>query len=221
MQQLLLDFPHNTQYLTEDYIVTDSNSAAYDIISSWPYRWGVYPYQYFVLLHGSNSSGKTHLAHIWQRRSRAYFVNPNEELLEPILDNYGYFILEDIDNKIWEENYLFHIFNKFHELKKYTLFTSKLSPLEINFTLKDLNSRIKSILSISIACPSEELLKIMLLKHFSERELKVPLEVINFLVTRIPRECSEIIHIVDLIDKAALLNKRNITIPLVKDILEV
>jgi chromosomal replication initiation ATPase DnaA len=219
MQQLLLDFPHHKQYFKHDFITADANQKAYDFILQWPENWGVNPYPYAVILYGPEGCGKTHLTHIWQREANAYFVSPNEDITAP-LDHYNCFILEDIDNKVWDETYLFHCFNQFNEHKKFTLFTTREMPSEIKFVLKDLKSRINSLFSLNILPPSEELIKIMLLKHFSERDLKVSLDVVNFLITRISRAFPEVINIVNLLDKAALLHKRNITIPLVKDVLE-
>ncbi|MDF2964854.1 MAG: hda [Rickettsiaceae bacterium] len=220
MQQLLLDFPHNKQYFKEDFITTEANQIAYDYITNWPENWGVNPYKYAIIISGPAGCGKTHLAHIWQRESKAYFISPNEDLSVK-LSHYESFILEDIDNKIWDETYLFHIFNQLHEAKKYALFTTQLRPVEISFILADLKSRLNSLFSLNITCPSDELMKIMLLKHFSERELKVSLDVVNYLASRIPRTFSEVTNIVDLLDKTALLQKRNITIPLVKDVLNI
>jgi chromosomal replication initiation ATPase DnaA len=218
MQQLLLDFPHPKQYFKEDFISTPENQVAYDVICNWPATWGVDPYSFAIIISGPEACGKTHLAHIWQRKANAYFVSPNEDLSNK-LDQFDSFILEDIDNKIWDQIYLFHSFNKLHENKKFTLYTSQIKPIEINFQLKDLRSRINSIFNLEVSYPSDELVKIMLLKHFSERELKVSLDVINFLVARIPRTFSQIANIVNILDKAALLQKRNITIPLIKNVL--
>ena len=218
MQQMLLDFVHPKQFLKADFIVTEVNISAYDYVINWPLNWGVAPYSNALLIHGPSGCGKTHLAFIWQQETNAYLVGPDEDLTI-IIDKFENFIFEDIDHKIWDEIYLFHTFNLLHEKHKFILYTSSNFPNEISYKLPDLKSRFNSIMSVGITYPSDELIKIILMRYFSEYKLKITLEVLNYMAIRVPRIFAEIKNIVALIDKIALAEKRNITIPLVKYVL--
>lgn len=89
-----------------------------------------------------------------------------------------------------------------------------------NFILQDLTSRLSAVLTIKLHRPDDEMMKIVLMKAFSERSLKVSTEIINYLSSRLTREFSIIHDTVKLIDKYSLEHKRNITIPLLKELLK-
>ncbi len=88
------------------------------------------------------------------------------------------FILEDVQN-IKDEAMLLHCYNYMKENDKRLLITSSISPKKLNFKLKDLSSRILSTISVKILPASEELLRIMLIKQFSDKQLKIDLKVIK------------------------------------------
>ena len=54
--QLALDLPHRQALGAEDFLVGDSNSAAVDVIDSWP-DWP----NHAVIVCGSAGAGKSHL----------------------------------------------------------------------------------------------------------------------------------------------------------------
>ena len=59
-KQYLLKFASKAYFGEEDFLVTSCNEVAYKAIKLWPY------WQHFALnIFGPESSGKTHLAHIW------------------------------------------------------------------------------------------------------------------------------------------------------------
>ncbi len=211
MRQYSLDFKAKQNYLEEDYITTSSNLAASNLILNFPTIWGVSPYPRTLLLIGPKASGKTHLAHIWAKKANAEFVT---SLNHEDGNKDSNIIVDDIEN--YEEEDLFHLFNHAHEERKYLLMTSSSKP---SFALPDLQSRLNSISTLYLDLPDEQLVKILLMKGFSNRSIKVNIEVIDYLSTRINRDFYSIEQIIEELDKLALSDKRKITIPLIKDFL--
>jgi chromosomal replication initiation ATPase DnaA len=202
MQQSILNFKYNEEYKTEDFIVSQSNQVAFDILHNFQKSWGTSLYPYTLLITGPKGSGKTHLAHIWQGIS-----------LENIT-------VENIDatNTLDEED-LLHIFNSCNENKKFLLLTSALPANQIQFKLPDLDSRIKSIMEVKIYEPDDYLVKMILFKHFSKRSIKIEDNVMNYLESRLPRNFNEINLQINLLDEASLRHKKDITIPFIRKIL--
>lgn len=181
-------------YKTENFIVSSSNSEAYNIITNWPNSWGVKPYDKALLLIGPKSSGKTFLTKIWPGS------NHNE-------------IYEDID-QIKNEEDLLHIFNICAEDNKYLLLTAAAKP---QFKLPDLASRINSINKININQPDDKLIKLLIFKLFSNYSLIVNQDVINYLLHQLPRNFAYIENFIGYVNKQALTQKRRVTIPLIKE----
>ena len=88
------------------------------------------------------------------------------------------------------------------------------------FKLKDLKSRLKTFYHVSISDPDDEMIKIILTKLLIEKQfiIKNP-EIFEFLVNRIERSYQSIYNLVDKLDKLSLEKKRQLTIPLIKEIL--
>ena len=64
------------------------------------------------------------------------------------------------------------------------------------------------------------LMAVVLTKLFSDRQIFVPQEVVQFLLPRLERSFAAIRDIVDEIDRKALAEKRKVTVPLVRDIFD-
>ncbi|KJV57527.1 bacterial dnaA family protein [Orientia chuto str. Dubai] len=216
--QHIINFQNNPQYLEDDYIISSSNFNAYNLIKNWPSRWGIAPYSKSLLVYGPPSSGKTYLANIWQKCANAVFISSSNNNIDQFYQAKQSFIIEDIDKKPWSEKKLLHIFNMLHENNKFLMLTCCTYPT--NFILADLASRISSILTIKLYQPDNEMTKIILMKLFSERSLKVSTKIINYLALRLTREFSVIQQTVELLDKYSLEYKRNITIHLLKKFLK-
>jgi chromosomal replication initiation ATPase DnaA len=87
-------------------------------------------------------------------------------------------------------------------------------------TLPDLRSRLATANVTEILPPDDMLLQVLLIKQFSDRQLRVPGEVVTFILRRMERSFEAARSIVDRVDRAALAERRNITLPLVRDVLE-
>lgn len=221
ISQLAFDFVQNYNYDIENFIISSANEQAFNMIEQWP-NWGNNLYANILLLTGINGCGKTHLAHIWQNISKAKFIHLNH--MSTIL-NYNSltsncYIIENIDNMtVDHEEILFHIINHVAYNGGYLLITSSYNPHQINIKLADLSSRIKALPHIKIQEPDSELLTTILIKNFTDRQVRINTLVINYILNNIDRSFNELNKIIELIDKKSLIEKRNITIPLVKEIL--
>ena len=76
------------------------------------------------------------------------------------------------------------------------------------------------VCSVSIHAPDDMLLNAVLVKMFMDRQLEVSEEVLNYISTRIERSFSYIRQLVERADKIALAEKKGITIPVIRRVLE-
>ncbi len=193
------------RYSPHDFIFSKCNIELKTIIETLPNSAGINPYPNIMLLTGGRRSGKTHFSCVFQEKSCASYITPDES----IEDLHGkYFIMDDIDKGFTEEK-LFHLFNYFCENNKIALFICENYN---NFKLKDLTSRLSSVRVFNINVPDDVMIKTLVTKHLLARSLHVSDEVIKFLIMRIPRNFESIFKFVDFIDKLSLEQKRNITV---------
>ena len=206
--QLVLDLPHREALGAEDFFVSQSNASAVDFIDTWP-QW---PHSAAVVV-GPKGCGKSHLAHVWQLRSGAQFLNASDvvEASIPSLQERQGVIVEDIDAGLGDERALFHILNLARETQFSVLVTAKRPPGELSISLPDLRSRLRALPVISIAMPDQSLLKAVLVKLFSDRQVAIEPSIVNYLSTRMERSMEAANQIVRAIDDLALAQKRPIT----------
>src|SRR5580704_550383 len=68
-KQYPLPLPHREAMEADDFMITDSNREAVAWIDRWPEWTG-----HCLIVYGPAGAGKTHLAHVWQTKSRGKFV---------------------------------------------------------------------------------------------------------------------------------------------------
>ncbi|MFP3035620.1 MAG: DnaA ATPase domain-containing protein [Wolbachia sp.] len=206
--QLNLFNNNQADYSRQNFIILDENKHVYhSVIDDLSWK--------CLILFGPKSSGKTHLAHIWQSMNDAIFINVNNFISEIRYSNA--FILEDIQN-IQDEAMLLHCHNYMKENNKRLLITSSTSPNKLNFKLKDLSSRILSTIIVKIPSASGELLRIMLMKRFSDKQLKIDLKVIDYILARVERSFHSINEIIEKIDDESMGS--NVTLPFISALLK-
>ena len=213
MQQLFFKFPIKSEYLAEDFLITAANYEAFTYLNQWP-NWGDTVYSKIILLYGDSGSGKTHLAYIWKNLTDAKIITlPSDKIF-----THKSLILEDIDNL--EQESLLHVINLAQENQQYLLLTACLSPMQLKFSLADLRSRILAIPAIAIASPDNDLLRAILLKYLSDRQLEIHSASIDYIIMRIDRSFSMLRKFIDELDRLSKSSKRSITIPLIKQVME-
>lgn len=207
-QQLTLDFPHRPALGAEDFFVSSSNRAAVELIDNWP-NWP----NLVMYLEGSNSSGKSHLAHVWQVASKAVIVSADSLSRAQLqLLNIGQpLVIEDMDRGIIDEHALFHLINLSKEHEFHLLFTGAVAPGRLEIELPDLRSRMRAMAVVQIDAPDEMLLRTMLIKQFEDRQLDVSPNLIEYILPRMERSFSGLMQLTTQLDQLSLSTGRKIT----------
>ena len=215
LNQLLLDFDVKKNFTNHDYYVSKSNFFAFNIIDKWP-KWE----KKILNICGEKFSGKTHLANIFKLKSKAFFVNENDlnnDLFTKI-KLYETIIIDDFSNII-DENLIYSIFNLVDQDNKFLLINSHVPLSKLNFKLPDLSSRSKNTLIAKIDAPDDDLIYALILKNFSDRQIKIEKKIIEFIIKRIDRSYSKISEFIYKIDELSLKKKKPINLKTIKEIL--
>jgi chromosomal replication initiation ATPase DnaA len=215
--QLILDLPLRPALGASDFFVAPSNRAAVDMIDLWP-GWP----QASVAVVAPPHAGKTHLANVWLLRSGAARLTANALRVSdvPPAAAHGAVLVEDLHAGIADERALFHLLNAVREHKLTMLLTSRTPPGELAVHLPDLRSRLRALPVVTIAPPDEVLLKAVLVKLFTDRQLSVEPGLIGYLATRMERSMEAAATVVAEIDRAAMASHRKVTRALAAKVLE-
>ena len=215
LNQLLLEFDIKKNFNDHDYYVSDSNYFAFNLIDKWP-KWE----KRILNISGERFSGKTHLANIFKSKTSALFLNENQI-------NYDIFkkiklhesiIVDGFSNNI-DEKLIYSILNLVDQDSKYLLINSETPLGEINFDLPDLASRSKNLLHAKIEPPNDDLIFAIILKNFSDRQIKLEKKIIEFIINRIDRSYRKISEFIYKIDELSLKKKKPINLKTIKEIL--
>ena len=215
LNQLLLEFDHKIEFNEHDYYVSKSNFFAFNLIQNWP-NWE----KKILNISGDKFSGKTHLAKIFQNKSKALYLtkkNINEDIFK-IIKLKETIIIDDFEI-IENEKLLYSLFNLIYQDNKYLLILSNKSINEINFKLEDLNSRAKNCIFAKIENPEDDLIFAIILKCFSDRQIKLEKKIVEFIIKRIDRSYGKIYEFIYKVDQLSLKKKKPINFKTIKEIL--
>ncbi len=215
LNQLLLDFDIKTNFNDHDYYVSASNYFAFNLIDKWP-KWE----KRILNISGEKFSGKTHLANIFKSKTSALFLNENQindEVFKKIKLHES-IIIDGFTNTI-DEKLTYSILNLIDQDSKYLLIISATPLSEINFDLPDLTSRSKNLLHAKIESPDDDLIFAIILKNFSDRQIKLEKKIIEFIINRIDRSYSKISDFIYKIDELSLKKKKPINLKTIREIL--
>ena len=217
LDQLLLNFNFSKNYKKDDFFVSKSNFFAFNLLDTWP-KWE----KNIINVCGEKYSGKTHLSEIFLNKNKGKILDSKKFIFNESynLKIYQNIILEDFNNDIDEES-IFSLINFVDQNNKYLVINS-LKPInEMYFNLKDLKSRAKNSLVAKIEDPDDQLIKVLLAKNFSDRQIKIDNKLIEFAVKRITRSYGKIFEFIYKIDEMSLKMKKSIDLKTVKKVLKV
>ena len=117
------------------------------------------------------------------------------------------------------EEILFHLINNSRQRQHPLLLTASLAPGHLQIDLADLKSRLSALVVATMLPPCDMLMRAILVKLFTDRQLKTDEKVVSYLVSRLERSFLSLNEIVSTIDRTTLSRKAPITVPMVREIM--
>jgi chromosomal replication initiation ATPase DnaA len=215
-RQLALALEHSESFARDDFVEGAANSAALALIDRWP-DW---PNRTVVLV-GPEGSGKSHLAAIWAAAAGARFVSSRalHEVHLPSTLATGAVVVEDLAPGSIDERALFHLLNLVREDDAFALLTAQTPPAGWKLATRDLASRLRALPTVKLAPPDDAMLRVVIVKLCSDRQLLPDEALVNYLTTHIERSFSSARDVIAALDREALRQKRPVTRTLAAEML--
>ena len=207
IKQKSFNYQFNNNLNEFNYFVNETNFNAFNILINNKNQ--------LSFLYGPNKSGKSFLSNIWLKKFDAIKLNNNFEF--PLLNKQN--ILID-DFLFFKEETVFHLVNNciLNNLK--ILITSNKKMNDIKFKFNDLSSRLRTFSYLEINQPNDEMLLTILTKLLIDKQFIIKShDIFDYILRRIDRSYEGIYEIVNKLDILSLEKKRQLTIPLIKEIL--
>ena len=206
-KQKIISYTFKNNINELNFFVNETNFHAFNKLINLESR--------FTFLYGPKKSGKSFLAHIWKNKYNANNLSNNFEDLIKKKDN---ILIDDLHS--FDQEIIFHLVNYciLNNLK--ILITSPFKINDINFQFNDLPSRLKTFSFLEINNPDDEMLITVLTKLLLDKQFIVNSnDIFEYILRRVERSYKGIHDIVDKLDVLSLEKKRQLTIPLIKEIL--
>ena len=216
MSQLVFKFPFKTKYYDQDYYVSSNNFSAYKLIEGWP-NWP----QKWVNIFGPRGCGKTHLANILRKKINSVEILDAKKINSEIMSKFNNFdclIIEDFQNNI-KENLFYSILNQSKQFNNYILINSNFPIKEMQFKTEDLKSRTDSFLGLGIELPTDNLLRVIISKTFSDKQINISPKITEYIIKNIDRSYEKVFKFIKDIDNLSLSSGKSININLIKKVL--
>ena len=219
-KQLAIDFPNKPSYRHEDYIVMPHNENVIERlrdVSHWQAP--------AFILEAGQGAGKTHIAHFWAHEKNACYLTPSS-LQEMIADDAmagDCFVIDDLEQYLADkrgEEDVFHLYNHCFFNKAYILITTSQPLASLSFHTADLRSRLMAAAGMRLESPDDVLLTAILAKLFSDYQIQIDPATLNYIVSRAERSVDVYRDIVARLDQKAFEEKRKITIPFIRQLLD-
>ena len=215
-EQLIFNFPFKRSYLSQDFYVSENNINAYKLIESWP-NWS----SRFVNIFGPKGCGKTHLINILKDKIENVLIS-SSKVDSKILLKYKVkecLIIDDFKNEI-DEKLLYTITNMGFQDNKYLIISSLIPLKKFNVNLNDLSSRFSSFLEIGIDLPPDDLLRVILTKNFSDKQIEITKKNIEYILKNIDRSYEKVNLFTNSVDNLSLAKAQPIKLNLIKKVLK-
>ena len=213
--QIVFKFPDKSFYYEEDFCIGENNYEAYKLIKEWP-NWTFKG----INIYGPKKSGKSYLTKIFSDKTDSKVFEGgsiNKNNLDLIL-NQKVLIIEDIE--VFNDEGLFQtILNDFISKNKFIYLTSNKLAGSISFKLKDLISRLNSLVAVAITNPSDDLFSQILTKMLSDKQINITPKEVNFILKNIERSYDAASKFVKNLDELSLLYKKKINTKIINQAL--
>ena len=213
-RQLALPFTLSQIYDAGDFLADESNATARAWLDAtrldeaWP--------AHRLALWGDEGCGKSHLLHVWTRNHGGVLLpgcglrgmQPLADLLPGLL-HVGGIAVDDAD--MAPEEPLLHLMNAAAEAGVPLLLAARDAPARWPTRLPDLASRLRAMTVAQVHPPGEAMLRVLLSRLLSARQLVVAEPVQEWLLLHLPRHPAALREAAARLDHTALAAGRPVT----------
>ena len=216
MDQLIFKFPFKKKYYKQDFFISENNFSAFKLIESWPNWPGKW-----LNIYGTSGSGKTHLAKILEKKINKILIIDANKINNATIKNLNFFdclIIDNFNNNI-DEKLFYSILNESKQLENFILINSTSSIKNNKFDLGDLQSRINSFVFIGIELPTDNLLKVIISKTLSDKQININPKLLDYIINNVDRSYAKMLKFLKDVDELSLSTGKSININLIKKVL--
>ncbi len=133
-------------------------------------------------------------------------------------------LMDDVDSLTGipeAQEILYQVYNTVLENGDRLALTSRVAPAQLKATESYLTSRFQWGLTAEISPLNEETLALVLTKLGKDRALELPEHIVNFLIQQLPRDYPSLKNAIEKINTESLRQKKKVTLPLVKAVLNI
>ena len=202
--------------MKKDFFVSSNNFEAYKLIESWP-KWP----DKKINIYGPKGSGKTHLINILSKKTKLLIIEANhfDQKVIEVIEKYNCVVIENYEGNI-DEKLLYSTLNHIIQLNKNLIINSLKSIKLINIDLPDLKSRLNSFTEVGIKLPTDDLLRVIISKTFSDKQIQLSNNHLEFIIKNIERSYEKISKFTKDVDNISLSTGKSININLIKKVLQ-
>jgi DnaA family protein len=226
---LMVQLPDDETF--ESYKGSD-NAKVISLLKSFIKQENISPHGFYIF--GGPSVGKSHLLHACSSfaaqqgkssvcLSCAELISLSVEVLEG-LEKIDFICLDDVHliagNKQWQQA-IFDLYNRVLEQNNFIVISGNESVQKLTISLPDLVSRLAWGLIEQVRSLDDSEKTSTLQYRAAQRGLLLSDEAAKFLVNRLSRDMGSLIKTLDTLDKASIQEQRKITIPFIKDVLDI
>jgi len=215
-RQLPLALEFETTYELTDFLVAPCNAKAATAILNWPLH------AHALVIYGPRGCGKTHLLRAWSIARQAEIVEASDLdqiNFEACAESPRDYAIENIET-CTRETSLLHLYNMTLASGKKLLLTASCPPSQWQtLRLPDLVSRLRSVPIHGIDEPDDSLLSALIIKIAADHRLKIPEELISYMISRVERSFDAVTRLVSLIDRISLSSHGRVTLAIVRQAL--
>jgi chromosomal replication initiation ATPase DnaA len=198
VRQLALPFAYVPRFRVEDFIAAPSNAEA----RAWLGRPAAWP-AHRLALHGEAGCGKTHLLQLWAERNGALLLAGAGLRSLPELGGSAAVALDDADAAP-DETTLLHLVNLAGEMRRPLLLAGRLPPARWRLGLPDLASRLRAMTAVAVGPAEDPLLRALLARLLSDRQLVLGEALQDWLLARLPRHPAALREAAARLDRQAM-----------------